>query len=165
MRNCGITLNSNSQSFQNPNNIITFPITVDFDNYYNFWSSRPQSLYKFQPNKDRRDDATISVKGWFLLQCIVLFRHWTTSLRSHVRYMRAQIECSIASNDRECSHALFSGNKICKYILRFCLKIHEVIVSNIVFVKFSRHVGVFSSHNGCYKTRKCRTKCDLVHGV
>jgi hypothetical protein len=25
--------------------------------------------------------------------------------------------------------------------------------SNIVFVKFSRHVGFFSSHNGCYKTR------------
>jgi hypothetical protein len=27
-----------------PNNIITFPITVDFDNYSNFWSSRPQPL-------------------------------------------------------------------------------------------------------------------------
>jgi hypothetical protein len=53
-----------------PNNIITFPITVDFDNYCNFWSSRPQVLnrYKFQSIKYRWDGATISVKGWFLLQ-------------------------------------------------------------------------------------------------
>jgi hypothetical protein len=27
-----------------PNNIITFPVTVDFDNNCNFWSSRPQPL-------------------------------------------------------------------------------------------------------------------------
>ena len=62
----------------------------------------------------------------------------------------------------------FAGTKYWQYVsifLRFCLNIHEVIVSNIVFVKFSRHVGGFSSHNGCYKTNKCRTKCDLAHGV
>ena len=36
-----------------------------------------------------------------------------------------------------------------------------MIVSNIVFVKFSRHVGGFSSHNGCYKTNKCRRNVTL----
>jgi hypothetical protein len=58
-----------------PSKKITFPITVDFDNYCNFWSSRPHPLstnFNRQRTKIVTTALLISVKGWFLLQCIVI---------------------------------------------------------------------------------------------
>jgi hypothetical protein len=44
-----------------------FPITVDFDNLFiAIFDCRDLNRHKFQPVKDRRDGATISVKVIFV---------------------------------------------------------------------------------------------------
>jgi hypothetical protein len=83
------------------------------------------------------------------------------------RRSSVQLEAMIESVHR----FYLAGTKYWKYVsifLRFCLKIHEVIVSNIVFVKFLAMQGFFHHTMGVVIRRKNVkrnvTLCN-VHGV